>query len=334
MMLDKQSRSRVVGRRSQTPGRSHEHHVQPEGAEAANRKAWLPGQNRFSMLNRLAYVRFSIRPRWVRLVLLILAVSVLAAIGAAIGRGFGVGAAVVSQAVSPPTAVALLRTASAPGPSAMAQPLATAVARPAIGPTLAPAPAQAQLLAIEASWPALAEERFNSVSEIWPEVRSPSWSSSYQDGGYVIQVDSRSSISYSRPLRSHDFWYGADVRIMRGQAGLFFLIGRPNDFYRFLIDTHGRYQLEWQQVGVSQPLIAWTASDALRRGEGATNQIAVSRRGDELALYANGALLATYALPPGNTLESRIGLALEAPDGQLEGQALFDNLFVRGPAAP
>jgi hypothetical protein len=193
------------------------------------------------------------------------------------------------------------------------------------------APESAQPAALEGDWSQLAAERFDSLSESWPEVRSPSWSSSYADGGYALQVYSRPGISYSRPLRSHDFWLGADVRITRGQAGLFFLIGRPNDFYRFLIDTEGRYQLEWQQVGVSRPLIAWTASDALRRGEGQANQIAVRRSGDELALYANCELLTTYALPPGNTLESRLGLALDAPGGGRAGQAWFDNLLVRAP---
>src|SRR5262249_19101041 len=108
-------------------------------------------------------------------------------------------------------------------------------------------------------------------------------------------------------------------------------MGRPNDFYRRLIDTAGHYQLEWQQVGVSQPLIAWTASDALRQGERAVNRIAVRRSGDELTFYANDTQLATYALPPGNALESRIGLALDAPEGGHSGVAWFDNLVVRAP---
>jgi hypothetical protein len=38
-----------------------------------------------------------------------------------------------------------------------------------------------------------------------------------------------------------------------------------------------------------------------------------------------------YALPSGNTLESRIGLALDAPNGGSGGLAWFDNLVVRAP---
>jgi hypothetical protein len=248
---------------------------------------------------------------------------VLALLGSMLGRGFGSSPSVVGQAISP-------TVASVPTPAQPASAPATPAPTPAVA--AATAPDLAQPTSAEDSWPLVAEERFEGFTERWPEVRSsPTWSSSYQDGGYLVRVDSRPGISYSGPLRSRDFWYGADVRISRGQAGLFFLIGRPNDFYRLLIDTEGRYQLEWQQVGVSQQLIAWTASDALRRGEDQLNQIAVRRSGDELALYANGALLANYSLPPGNTLESRLGLALDAPEGGRAGQAWFDNLVVRAP---
>jgi hypothetical protein len=275
--------------------------------------------------------QFSLPPRWLRLLLLTLTIVALSVIGARLGRGFSSGVAVVSQAVGPTSAAV-----ATPVPQVASAPPLMATVAPIPAVTAAPAPAAPVPLDtanVEERWPLLAEEHFDGVSERWPEVRSsPSWSSSYQDGGYLMQVDSRPGISYSGPLRSHDFRYSADVRITRGQAGLFFLIGRPNDFYRLLIDTDGRYQLEWQQVGVSQPLIAWTASDTLLRGAGQVNQIAVRRVGDLLTLYANGSLLATYSLPAGNTLESRIGLSLDAPEGGSTGLAWFDNLMVRTPS--
>jgi hypothetical protein len=284
----------------------------------------------FSILKRPEGTRFSLPPRWLRLLLLTLAVGALSVIGATLGRGFSSGVAVVSQVVGPTSAAV-----ATPVPQVASAPplMATAAPIPVVAAAAAPAaPVPLATANVEQRWPLLAEEHFDGVSERWPEVRSsPSWSSSYQDGGYLMQVDSRPGISYSGPLRAHDFWYSADIRITRGQAGLFFLIGRPNDFYRLLIDTDGRYQLEWQQVGVSQPLIAWTASDALLRGAGQVNQIAVRRVGDLLTLYANGALLATYSLPAGNTLESRIGLSLDAPEGGSTGLAWFDNLIVRAP---
>jgi hypothetical protein len=287
-------------------------------------------RRRFVAQVSILHFQSSIRSRWARLLLLVVSVVALAAIGSALGRGFKTGGVVVSQAVGP-TMVAV--ATAVPQPASVPPQVATTVPVPAVAAMPAPvAPAPPDTANVAGRWPLLAEEHFDGISERWPEVRSsPSWSSSYQDGGYLMQVDSRPGISYSGPLGAHDFWYSADVQLTRGQAGLFFLIGRPNDFYRLLIDTDGRYQLEWQQVGVSQPLIAWTASDVLLRGAGQVNQIAVGRAGDELTLYANGALLARYSLPAGNTLESRIGLALDAPEGGRTGLVQFDNLVVRAP---
>ena len=324
MILDKRSRGQGTGDRAQGAGgrRREAGSRRWHSALIAHRLALVTGH--WSLVTR--------RRRWVRLLLLILTIVALSVIGATLGRGFNSGVAVVSQAVGPTSAAVATpvpQQAHSPALAATGAPIPVAAAVPA-----PPAPVPLDTANVEERWPLLVEEHFDGVSERWPEVRSsPSWSSNYQDGGYLMQVDSRPGISYSRPLGAHDFWYSADVRITRGQAGLFFLIGRPNDFYRLLIDTDGRYQLEWQQVGVSQPLIAWTASDALLRGAGQVNQIAVRRSGDDLKLYANGALLASYSLPPGSALESRIGLSLDAPDGGRSGLAWFDNLVVRAPAA-
>jgi hypothetical protein len=273
------------------------------------------------------------RPLWLRLVSLALAIGALAAAGAALGRGFAPlsPADIVTHAVAT-EAPPLVAATFAPAPPSVAVIVVPAAATPApaTGPGQpAPAPTPKP---IDASWPALIEEPFELVSASWPEVTERSWRTRYRDGWYELRLTNRPSISYSNPLRAHDFWLGADVRIERGRAGLFFLRRAPNDFYRFLIDAEGRFRLEWQQVGASRPLIDWTPSDALRRGEGQANQVAIRRAGDELTLFANGEPLATYALPPGNTLEGRVGVALDAPEGQRDGAALFDNLLVRAPA--
>ena len=290
------------------------------------------GPNHSTQLSRAPRRRAGIRRR---LVLLCLSTALLATAGSAIGYGFAAstqGEAASHASVSP--------APTAPPSPTRGTPIATAgaaLAR-AESPTSAPTPGPAPTPIVPPAatpagdWPLLAEERFERVSEQWPVVRSPSWSADYRDGSYQLQLHDRPSISYSMPLKAHDFQFGADVRIVRGQAGLFFLIDWPNDFYRFLIDTKGRYRVELQQVGVSQPLIDWTASDALHHGALAVNRIEARRVGDELAFYANGTLLTTYTLPAGNTLEGRIGLALDAPTGERAGRALFDNLAVRAPA--
>ncbi len=274
----------------------------------------------------------------VRLLLLVGGVAALALVGSWLGHGFGAPASVNGTPVAligaaPEQAPAIAPSAvlaEAPAAAAADAPTAAVAELVATAAPAAAAPAPTQPAA--STWRLLAEERFDKRSRRWPQVAERTWSTGYRDGRYMLQMHGRSSISYSVPLDAHDFQLRADVQIEQGRAGLFFLIGKPNDFYRFLIDTEGRYQLEWEQVGAARPLIAWTESGALLRGTQAVNQLEVRRAGDELTLYANGTLLTSYALPPGNRLEGRVGLALDAADGQREGRALFDNLFVHAPA--
>ena len=230
------------------------------------------------------------------------AVAVLAMLGAGLGPGWWRAPAVAEQAIAPSAAAQPSASAtSLPAPAALP------IAQPPAPATPAPAPIPAS------EWPVLLREDFAQAAPVWPEVLAPSWHSRYRDGGYELSLDSRPSFSTSAPLAARDFELSADVQIARGQAGLFFLLGRPNDFYRLLIDAQGHYRLEWQQVGAARPLLDWAASDALHTGDGATNRLAVRRTGETLTLSANGQPLASYALPPGAALESRIGLASSAP---------------------
>jgi hypothetical protein len=280
-----------------------------------------------SLASRLAVLRPT--SRWQRALLLLGAVALLALASARLGRGLGTRAdgQLPAQAVAPATPTAAAAQATAAAPISAPAPAPTPDGGQAGAPTAAPADTGDAA----ATWPVRLTEAFDQPSPAFPEVLGDKWWSRYHDGGYELQVAGRPSISYSSPLAARDFGLAADVQVPRGRAGLFFLLGRPNDFYRFLIDSDGRYRLEMQQVGASQPLIDWTASDALRRGERAVNQIAVQRQGDTLTLFANGVRLASFTLPAGNTLEARIGLALDAPDGEHDGQAWFDNLVVRAP---
>ena len=259
-------------------------------------------------------------PRLARALALAASVAAVALLGAGLGPGWQQTPAVAEQAIAP-TAAAQPTASATALPAGAAQP----IAQPPAPATPAPTPMPAS------DWPMVLRETFDQAAAGWPEVLGPSWHSSYRDGGYELSLDSRPSFSTSAPLAAHDFELSADVRIARGQAGLFFLLGRPNDFYRLLIDAQGRYRLEWQQVGAARPLLDWTASDALHTGAGATNRLAARRTGDTLTFYANNHELARYTLPPSTALESRIGLALDAPPGEQSARAWFDTIEVRAP---
>jgi hypothetical protein len=184
------------------------------------------------------------------------------------------------------------------------------------------------------TWPVVTEDQFDQPSDRFPVVQRSSWSNTYEDGRYHIQLHGRPGISYSTAPVQRDFRIIADVQSEQGQAGLFFMNEESNDFYRFLIDAEGRYRLEVQQSGVPKTLIDWTEEGVLRPGAQAVNQIEIRRVGDEVALYVNDTLMTTYRLPSETTDGSvRIGLALDAPSGTDTGSAWFDNLIVYGPTS-
>lgn len=291
------------------PQRLHNHHKQPAQIR------WNAALQPHSWFSARAA-----RPRWLRALLLVGLVALLALVGAALGRGFGQPATMIEQAfkatASPlPGAIATTPVALPATTAASTFPAATPAALPT--PTLA-------------NWPIVLDERFEQPAPAWPEVLGPSWHTRYRDGGYELTLERRPSFSTSAALRARDFQLSADVQIHHGQAGLFFLLGRPNDFYRLLIDTSGRYRLECQQVGAARALIDWTSSPALHTGA-ARNRLEVQRIGAMLTLAANGQQLTSYTLSPGNELEARVGIALDAPPGEQQAHALFDNIEVRTP---
>ncbi len=87
-----------------------------------------------------------------------------------------------------------------------------------------------------------------------------------------------------------------DVRILSGHSGgLFFRVsvdtlGNYVGGYLFEIDSQGNYKISSFNRS-PQVLRDWTASSALKTGNGATNTLQVVARGSTLLFYANGVLL-------------------------------------------
>src|SRR5262245_32895394 len=119
MILDNHSRGQETGdRRQETGDRRQETGDGRQEATASIRHS--PLVTRHSSL-------VTLRHRWVRLLLLVLAVGALSLIGALLGRGFDSGSAVVSQAIEPTSAPA---ATLAPQPPVAPMAVATAVPVP------------------------------------------------------------------------------------------------------------------------------------------------------------------------------------------------------------
>jgi hypothetical protein len=263
-----------------------------------------------------------IRSRVVRVTVGLLGVVVVSVlIGLSVGRPF-------SSSVASPEQVAQPSASAIPG----LQPSATALPSPTPRPTPTPASLPATLAPVD-GWLLRSSETFERVST-WPAQEQPGWASGYEDGRYKLKLDGQQTISYRIPLDSSEFRISVDVQVADGYAGIVFLANEAGALYRFQIDDAGRYRLSRRQGAGITPLLDWSASDALKRGPGAVNQIEVRRVENELSLYANQVKMAVFTLPADAKLQAQVGMTLDAVARDRVALAYFDNLVVRVPAVP
>lgn len=211
----------------------------------------------------------------------------------------------------------------------------TITERPTLFPTidvLGPT-APAATLAPEDIWRVLARESFE-IASTWPITDADGWSAGYEEGRYRMQLNGKRVISYGIPLDVSEFRVDVDVQIKSGHAGLLFLSGDENIFYRFLIDGAGNYRLERQQGEEIAALYDWTASSVLKGGPDAINKIEIQFVEREVKLFANNTELAAYTLPADESVRGRAGLAIATPNRNESALAYFDNLEVRSPTVP
>jgi hypothetical protein len=263
-----------------------------------------------------------LRARILRVLIGLVGVVVLSvAIGLSVGRPFDSTDPSAEQATGVPT------------PNATAAPT-SARPTPTTQPTSAPEPTSppATLAPVD-GWLIRSTETFEQPSS-WPANQAQGWASGYQDGRYFLKLDGQQTISYRVPLDSTEFRISADVSVSDGYAGLVFLAGESNDFYRFKVDSAGGYRLARRQGADITALIDWTAATTLKSGSQAVNQIEVRRVENEILLYANQTKLASYTLPAGANLQPQVGLTLDAVARDKVAQAFFDNLVVRVPVVP
>jgi tRNA A-37 threonylcarbamoyl transferase component Bud32 len=120
------------------------------------------------------------------------------------------------------------------------------------------------------------------------------------DGYHVVQAVSATNL---RGCREAAYTYqnlalSVEMKIVSGQSGgVFFRLhaGLFNIYsgYLFEIDSQGRYRISNFDNGSAQPLQDWTASPALKQGNGVANTLQIVARGETLAFYANGVYLTT-----------------------------------------
>src|SRR5690606_7239294 len=75
-------------------------------------------------------------------------------------------------------------------------------------------------------------------------------------------------------------------------AGVVFRLFDTDNFYKFIVDEIGYFQLQERVEGEYSDLVTWTLSDVADDSEGAVNRIGVLAEGNTIALSINGTVVA------------------------------------------
>jgi hypothetical protein len=141
------------------------------------------------------------------------------------------------------------------------------------------------------------------------------WSSYYED---EVIVD---------PVQFDNFYVEFDTAFViytgENAAGLVFRLVDTDNFYKFLVDEVGYFQLQKRVNGEYSDVIEWTMTDAVDDAEGAVNRIGILADGSTLAFTLNGEVIA--AAEDEDLTVGGIALAIQTYSS-VEGHSSFDNL--------
>ena len=115
------------------------------------------------------------------------------------------------------------------------------------------------------------------------------------------------------------------VRTGENAAGLLFGLLDTNNFYSFVVDEIGYYQLQQRVDGEYTDLIPWTLSDAANPEEGAVNRIGVLAEDSTITLTINGSVIAQVEDAPVDF--GSVALAVQTFT-RPEAHSMFDNFSI------
>lgn len=195
-------------------------------------------------------------------------------------------------------------------------PTSASTATPTVVPSTSPEPADT-----------LIADAFDTPTGTWPVRAQATWSTSYQEGRYQLQINGQPTGSVSVALPHQNYRLSVDVAVTQGEGGLVFLAEEPTMFYRLLIRPNGTYALQQFNTTNTTNLVDWTASAALQHGAGSLNRLRVERVDDVVRFFANddAHALTEWTLPSGN-MTNHYGFSVASPNG--DALAAFDNLRV------
>lgn len=164
----------------------------------------------------------------------------------------------------------------------------------------------------------------------WHTTSDPEVEIAYRDGGLSIQVKVLDRVAWTVSGRQfEDLAVDVDATQVDGpDDNSYGLIARYQDdkhFYRFEISGDGYYAIHARDGQEWIPLVNWTESRAINRGQ-ASNHLRVECRGTSLSFYVNGQLL--HQVDDERYSRGDVGLVAATLYSQTGTHILFENFEV------
>jgi hypothetical protein len=191
------------------------------------------------------------------------------------------------------------------------------------------------LVAMNLCWAAkvVFEDKFTSLDPAWG---SPSAIINVKDGKLVItpEKNTTQTILNQANVLPNDMEASYSLSFIKATAptwgsGLVFWAKDYDEYYAVLINAQGWFGVQRHVANRYLLPVAWRESDAIKKGEGAENQVKVVTKGKQATVFINGKEVVTLngQPPEGGSL---IGFkAASGPEGA--NTVAFSNLIVSQP---
>ena len=124
----------------------------------------------------------------------------------------------------------------------------------------------------------------------------------------------------------NDFYVEFDTSFVtytgENAAGLVFRMLDTDNFYKFLVDEIGYFQLQKRVDGAYSDVLEWTLTEEVDDSEGAVNRIGILAEGSTIAFTVNGTVIAQTE--DSDLASGGIALAIQSYTTP-EAHSIFDN---------
>lgn len=243
------------------------------------------------------------------------------------------------EATSEPTEEATDEATPEPTEEATVEPTKEATEEPTVEPTEEAdfSAVTAHIADITAEKPDIVDD-FRTDNGLWDVLSDDYGSSYYKNRALNIEAKADGRIIWSstyeskddrdagNALQFDDFYIEFDTTFVtytgENTAGLVFRMTDTDNFYKFMVDETGYYQLNKRVNGEYQDVIPWALTDAADTTDGAINKIGILAEGSTLAFSVNGTVIAQ--VEDTDFSSGSLALAIQTYTAT-EGHSTFDN---------